>query len=246
MTARRPSHPLPTVKAIASWARGDHSQGQFRQLLSQEQQKDLSSISSVIRFRKGEIVYSHGEQAKAIYNIVEGVLKAYKTGTGEAEHIASFLYPGDVVGLAEEGLYVNSVKALTPVLAHSWPVGALLRSLPSQGELELQMIAKLCHELRETQRHALLLAQQPALSRLAMFLRLQEQVQKQIGGPAEEIYLPMSRTDIADYVGMSLAAVSRGFRSLMTEGIIAGRGRRNFRIVDRQKFEALAGKVEIL
>mgnify|MGYP000874973032 CR=1 FL=1 len=181
-----------------------------------------------------------------IYNVIDGVVKACKIGPGGAKHIVSFLYPGDIIGLSEEGRYVNSASALTPVTAYSLPLSALLRSLPRDGELEFQVIAKLCHELRENQRHALLLAQQPALARLAMFLRLQEHIQSAAGRPAGEIDLPMSRTDIADFVGLSLAAVSRGFRSLLSCGIVSIKNRRDVKIVDRKAFEALAGNVELL
>ena len=75
-----------------------------------------------------------------------------------------------------------------------------------------------------------------------MFLQLQEHVQTDGGGHAAEIYLPMDRTDIADYVGMSLAAVSRGFRDLATRRIIRVRDRRHMKIVDRKAFEKLAGE----
>ena len=100
-------------------------------------------------------------------------------------------------------------------------------------------IAKLCHELRQEQRHALLLAQKHALSKLAMFLQLQEHLQS-ANGIASDIYLPMDRSDVADYVSMSLAAVSRGFRSLESRGVIKFRDRRHVKIVDRKGFEELA------
>ncbi|SPL62627.1 hypothetical protein OHAE_5234 [Ochrobactrum soli] len=79
-----------------------------------------------------------------------------------------------------------------------------------------------------------------------MFLRLQEHIQSAAGRPAGEIDLPMSRTDIADFVGLSLAAVSRGFRSLLSCGIVSIKNRRDVKIIDRKAFEALAGNVELL
>jgi CRP/FNR family transcriptional regulator len=49
-----------------------------------------------------------------------------------------------------------------------------------------------------------------------MFLQLLEQIQAARGERSTEIYLPMNRSDIGEYVGMSLEAVSRAFRSLTT------------------------------
>ena len=51
----------------------------------------------------------------------------------------------------------------------------------------------------------------------------------------------MNRSDIAHYVGMSLAAVSRGFRSLSARGIMSSRDRRHVKIIDRNTFEKVAG-----
>jgi CRP/FNR family transcriptional regulator len=113
--------------------------------------------------------------------------------------------------------------------------------LSKDADLEFHVIAKLCHELRQAQRHAFLLAQKHAVSKLAMFLQLQEHVQSANGIPPSEIYLPMNRSDIADYVSMSLAAVSRGFRSLEARGVIEYRDRRHVRVVDRKALEWLAG-----
>jgi CRP-like cAMP-binding protein len=46
-------------------------------------------------------------------------------------------------------------------------------------------------------------------ARLILFLHIQEQRELARGEPVSEIHLPMSRSDIADYVGVSLAAISR-------------------------------------
>ena len=77
--------------------------------------------------------------------------------------------------------------------AYALPVPALQRQFSKDAELEFHVIAKLCHGLREAQRHALLLAQKYAAAKLAMFLQLQEHVQTDGGGRPAEIYLPMDR-----------------------------------------------------
>ena len=131
-------------------------------------------------------------------------------------------------GCRRRGLYVNCAKAITPATVYSLSLDAVRRRLFKDADLEFHVIAKLCHEFRQAQRHALLLAQRHALSKLAMFLQLQEHVQS-ADQPPSEIHLPMDRSDIADYVGMSLAAVSRGFRSLVTRGVIEYRDRRHLK-----------------
>src|SRR5664279_3025789 len=164
--------------------------------------------------------YSEDQHTDAAFNIITGVVKAYKTAPDGSEHITAFLFPDDMFGLSEEGTYTNSTKALTPLALYRFPVPALRSRLAKDADLEFHVICKLMHELRETQRHAFLLARRRALSKVAMFLQLMENLQAARGESTAEIYLPMQRSDIGEYLAMSLEAVSRAFRGLTTRGII--------------------------
>jgi CRP/FNR family transcriptional regulator len=199
----------------------------IHQLLSSDER-----ARSIVRFKKGERIFSEGEPRKMIFNIISGVAKAYNTSKKGSEHIAAFLYPEDMLGLSEGGKYTNSAKALTSVTAYALPAQAFQRLLSKDADLDIQVITKLARRLRQAQRHALLLARRHSSSRLATFLQLQEQIQSR-AAPATEIYLPMDRSDIANYVGMSLSAVSRGFRALAEAGV-------HVKIIDRRTFENLA------
>jgi CRP/FNR family transcriptional regulator len=130
---------------------------------------------------------------------------------------------------------------MTAVIAYRLPVAALRSRLSKDAELEFHVICKLCEELRQTQRHAFLLSERKATSRLAMFLQMMEQLQIARGEQSAEIYLPMDRSDISEYIGVTLAAVSRAFRSLAMRGIIKSQNRRYVRIADRSAFEKIAG-----
>lgn len=227
----------PAIRAVDPWL---PEVVKPRQLLSDEERAQLATISSIVRFRKGEQIYAAGDPAETMYNVIGGIVKSYRTMPNGGEHIAAFLYPEDLFGLAEEGRYVNATKAVTPVVAYAMPVAAVQKRLSKDATLGLHVIAKLCHELRQAQRHALLLAQRHALVKLAMFLQLLEHLQS-AESPGGEIYLPMGRSDIADYVGMSLAAVSRGFRTMMVRHIVKIRDRRHVTVVDRRAFDKLLG-----
>jgi CRP/FNR family transcriptional regulator len=76
-----------------------------------------------------------------------------------------------------------------------------------------------------------------------MFLQLLEQLQTSRGESTTEIYLPMSRSDIGEYIAMSLEAVSRAFRSLTARRIIKSRDRRHVKIIDRSAFEDLVDEM---
>jgi CRP-like cAMP-binding protein len=228
----------PAVRAVDPWA---PSAGKMRQLLSSEERARLAVISSIARFKKGEEIYRQGQRANAVFNIISGVVKAYKTGSVGSEHITAFLFPDDLFGLSDEGRYTNSTRAVTPVTAYQLPTSALRSRLARDAGLEFHVICKLCQELRQAQRHAFLLARRQAPSKIALFLQLLEQLQTARGEPTAEIYLPMNRSDIGEYVGLSLEAVSRTFRSLAASGVIRIRDRSHLKIADRGAFERIAG-----
>jgi CRP-like cAMP-binding protein len=230
----------PAIRAADPWLPGNAAAGTLHQLLSDDERAQLATIASIVRFKKGEEIYSEGEPANAIFNIVSGVVKSY--APRDREHIGAFLYPQDLFGLSEEGIYSNSAAAVTAVAAYALPTLALRRELSKDAGLEFHVIAKLCHELRQAQRHALLLAQRHAVAKLAMFLQLQEHLQTNGKQPVTEIYLPMDRKDIAEFVGMSLAAVSRGFHDLAKRHVIKMRDRRHIKIIGRKALERLTSK----
>jgi len=239
MTSKSRGSGGPRLRAVDPWLPGNPSPGESHQLLTDDERARLATIASIVRFKKGAQIYSEGEPGKAVFNIIGGVIKIYMVTPEGREYVSAFLYPGDLFGLSEEGRFMNSAKAVTPVTTYLLPLDALQRRVFKDADLEFHVIAKLCHELRQAQRHAVLLAQKHALSKLAMFLQIQEHIQSTDGVPLE-IYLPMGRSDIADFVSMSLAAVSRGFGSLVARGVIKYRDRRHLKIVDRKAFETLA------
>jgi CRP-like cAMP-binding protein len=227
----------PAIRGIDPWA----SSGRIHQLLTDDERARLAVIASIVRFKKGEIIYREGDRADAVFNIISGAVTAYKEAPDGSEHIVAFLLPDDLFGLSAERRYANSAKAINPVAAYRLPVAALRRQLSNDARLEFHLICKLCQELRQTQRHAFLMSKRKATSKLTMFLQLVEQLQIARGERTDEIYLPMDRSDIGEYSGLTLAAVSRGFRSLTTRGIIKFRDRRHVRIIDQNAFEKIAG-----
>jgi CRP-like cAMP-binding protein len=228
----------PTIRAVEPWA---PSAGHMRQLLTDDERARLAVIASIVRFKKGEVIYRQGEPADAAFNINTGVVAAYREAPDSKEHMVAFLLPDDLLGLSAEGRYTNTAKAITAVTAYRLPVGALRSRLSKDAELEFHVICKLCQELRQAQRHAFLLSQRSAVIKLAMFLQFIEQLEAARGEQTAEIYLPMDRSDIGEYIGITLAAVSRAFRSLTARDVIKVRDRRHVRIMDRSAFEKIAG-----
>lgn len=234
----------PAIRAFDPWTQGNPSPGKMRQLLSNDERDRLAEVATVVQFKKSDQIYSEGDPAEAVFNIISGVVKAYQQGPNGGEQIAAFLFAEDLFGLAQEGRYTTSIKVLTPITAYRIPIEALRSLLLSDAALAFHVITKLCQDLCQAQRHAFLLAKKRTLSKLAMFLQMLEQLQAAKGEATSEIYIPMDRSDMARYIGISLAALSREFRTLTTRGILQSRDRRHVKIIDHGAFYMLAGNLK--
>ena len=243
-TADDPPRPSPnggpTFFAPTLWGGGE----QPRSVLSPEDRAMLAIIATVVRFRKGERIYDEGAPADAVFNIVIGVVKSCNSGPNGQENVVGFLFPHDIIGLAENGKYINSAKAVTDVTLYRLPTAALEARMQRNPGLDFQIISKLCHDLRAAQQHGFLLHKQRAIAKLALFLEMLETHRNGSNGPSGEIQLPMTRVDIGAYINISPESVSRAFRELVKRGAIRMRSRRAVEIADRAALEAAVSEID--
>jgi len=209
------------------------------ELLSDAQRQQLVRSAAVRHFPARTIVYRADTAADSVFVIAEGVVKSYRDLASGRRRIAAFFFARDLFGLAEAGHYVNTVQTVTPVRAYEISFDALTELFQREPAIEMQFLCKVVHVLREAQHHSIIIGRRDAVGRLAMLLRL---LQKQSlpRGRSRDIAVPMSRSDIASYLGLSLEAVSRASRRLELQGMVEFVGRHQVRILDRQRFETLA------
>jgi CRP-like cAMP-binding protein len=224
----------PTIIVPALWTSGENS----GRPLTADEQALLATISTVVRFKKGDRIYAQGDPANAVFNIITGVVKSYLALPDRRQHIVGFLFADDLIGLAENGAYVNSTEAVTAATLYRIPTASLEPRLRNYPDLDFQVISKLCHELRETQRHAFLLSKQHAIAKVGLFLQMLETHQATRGESIGEVYLQMSRRDIAAYAGISPEVVTRSLRNLVSRGAVTFRDRRHVQIINRARLEA--------
>jgi CRP/FNR family transcriptional regulator len=217
-------------------------EGLVAQILTPEQRQKLLDISTLIKAPKGHFFFREGQPAVAVYICRSGAVKTYRDLPSGTRRIKSFLFQRDFFGLAEEGKYVNTARALVPSTCYRIETEALLKVLLSDAGLEFQFLCKLTHEIRESQRRVIMLARPDAIGRLAMFfitLRDRNTESK----TRDLVPVPMSRSDIAAYVGHSLETVSRATSRLSKQGLIEFHGRHQVRIVDPVGLERIAANV---
>jgi CRP/FNR family transcriptional regulator len=85
----------PAIRAVDPWIPGNPKKGERHQLLSEDERARLAKFSAVVRFGKGDQIYREGDLAEAVFNVVSGVVTAYRA-LADGEHVTSFLHPGDI------------------------------------------------------------------------------------------------------------------------------------------------------
>jgi len=208
------------------------------ELLSDAQRQQVRQRATVRDYPARTVVYRAGSPADSVFIIGEGVVKSYRDLASGRRRIAAFLFARDLFGLAEDGLYVNTVQTVTPVRAYELRVDALADLFAQYPDIEAQFLCKTVHVLREAQHHNIIMGRRDAVGRFAMLLQL---LRKQDAAHIRrDIAMPMSKSDIANYLGLSLEAVVRASRRLERQGIVEFVDRHQVRILDQSRFEAIA------
>jgi CRP-like cAMP-binding protein len=190
-------------------------------LLSPAEQAELAEIATVLIYQGGgTVIFTDGEDAHFIHLIDEGVVRVSRDLPDGARQVLGFMWPGDMLGLMEAGRYVNSAETLTPATLFRLPLDRLQRLLLREPLLQLHMLTKAAHELRKAQRQLIVLGQFNNRRRLASFLLDCRQHVAFFDSAARQLRLPMSRFDIADYLGISPESVARAFAALEQHGFV--------------------------
>jgi CRP/FNR family transcriptional regulator len=169
------------------------------------------------RFGEDETVFLEDDPADDVYEVTEGVVRLCKLLPDGRRAIVGFLYPGELAGLASGGRYPLTAEAVTPVAVRSCPRRALDRAANCSPDVQRHLSALLWRELEAAQARLVLLGRMSAIERVASFLVT---LSRREHG-ANRLRLPMSRLDIADYIGLTIETVSRTLTQLKRQGIIA-------------------------
>jgi CRP/FNR family nitrogen fixation transcriptional regulator len=176
----------------------------------------IELMGASMSFARNMEIYGEKEPADYLYKIISGAVRTYKVLIDGRRQIGAFYLPGDIFGLetGEEHAFSAEAVVNSKVLVIKRSVVVSLAAW--DNEVARQLWALTGRELQRTQNHILLLIK-TAPERVASFLlEMAERIQS--GG---EVELPMSRRDIADYLGLTIETVSRMLTHLENASAIA-------------------------
>ena len=198
----------------------------------------LMAISSLQKKAPGETVFAEGDEADSVYEVVHGMLRLYKLLPDGRRLITGFLSAGHLLGIAPEGICVYTAEALTEVTLCRYKRAAFERLIDEVPGFAKRLLAMTSHELRAAQDRMLLLGRKSATEKVASFLLLMADRHGNVG--MNEVDVPMTRSDIADFLGLTIETVSRTLTKLRQDGLIALATSARIALLDRGRLEELA------
>jgi len=204
--------------------------------------EDLNRLLDILSETKrdaGHALFYEGDAATHVYNVTEGVVRVSKMLPDGRRQITGFLFPGDFLGLSHDDAYAYTAEAITPVRLCRFGRERLIGLFNELPQLERRLLGMAVDELAAAQDQILLLGRKTARERVVSFFSHVSKQARRRGESGNPIHLPMSRVDIADYLGLTIETVSRTITKLVKDGVIELPTSTKVVFKDRDAFEAI-------
>jgi CRP/FNR family transcriptional regulator, nitrogen fixation regulation protein len=177
---------------------------------------DFGPTGPVLHFASDRAIYEEGDQARSFYKVVSGVVRTCRFLSDGRRQIDSFHVEGDVFGFEVGSAYRLSAEAVSECTL----IAYRRRGVDAVAALDDRMARQFFYHamtcLARSQEHSLLLGRGTAVQKIATFLL--EMAER--GSCEAVIDLPMSRQDIADYLGLTIETASRTLSHLERDSVI--------------------------
>ncbi|WP_018185414.1 helix-turn-helix domain-containing protein [Kaistia granuli] len=177
----------------------------------------IGLMGITLHYERGTEIVGEEDPADYIYQVIEGTVRTCKLLCDGRRQIGAFVMPGGYFGMEARGTHCFAAEAITDVTVHLISRSAAYAAAGREPEIARSLWEVTAQSLDASQRHALLLGRKTALEKIASFLSQMAERQ----GSDDEIELPMSRQDIADYLGLTIETVSRTMTQLEGAGTIS-------------------------
>jgi CRP/FNR family transcriptional regulator len=202
----------------------------------------LSELGRRRTVQPGQVIVWAGDVVTHFSNVVSGTLKVTASTPDGREQIVGLLFAGDFVGQLFADEASLTVTALTEADLCSFPRAGFERELDAHAHMERMLLKRTMASLNDARERMLSLGRRNAQERVAGFLA---QLAAHAGKPGPDgtldLTIPISRGEMADFLGLTIETVSRQLTRLKLAGLIAfAKGERDCTILDRAGLEAVA------
>ncbi len=181
--------------------------------LSDEEMRAVSQTMAHLSVKEAQVLFTEGDESKFLYVVISGCFRMVRVMDDGRRQIVGFVFPGDFLGMGDVSANTYSAEALEPSLVCRFSNAFLAQMSERHPNIKNRLIAKGHTELHKAQDHIMILGKQSAEERVQAFFHMLTRQFK-----SKELYLPMSRQDIADYLGLRLETLSRTLSKLKQAG----------------------------
>jgi len=188
-------------------------------------------------YKKGTEIYGEKEPADYVYQVKIGAVRSYKLLSDGRRQIGAFHLASDIFGLENGGEHRFTAEAIVETTVRLIKRRSLELVADNDAVVARNLLSMTTNNLQHAEDHMLLLGRKTSLERVAAFLTEMDRRLTAAGVLA----LPMSRRDIADYLGLTLETVSRALSRLHELGILGfiGTNQRQIVLLDRRQLASL-------
>jgi CRP-like cAMP-binding protein len=183
-----------------------------------EPKSALAALGTISHFERNNTIFGEGDEADFSYKVISGAVRLSKMMSDGRRQIAEFALPGDYFGINWLEQHALTAEALTDVTVACYGRGRLERLGEENREVRAELFSTLRHDLWAAQNHLVILGRQSALERVASFLV--QLIDRNKSANKAMIDVPMTRQDIADYLGLTIETVCRMLTKLKQSNII--------------------------
>lgn len=201
----------------------------------------LGKMGRKQRVKAGQTLLWEGDDAPVVANVLEGVLKLVVATADGREQIVGLLFPGDFVGQLFTAEASLTVTALTDTNLCTFPRTGFERALETYPHMERLLLERTMASLDEARERMLSLGRKDARERVAGFLlELAERTGMPDAAGRIQVLIPISRGEMAGFLGLTIETVSRHLTRLKTAGVVDfAKGERDCTILDRAALKAI-------
>ena len=206
---------------------------------------DLGRLGRFRDFAPGEVIFADDAATTFFANVVSGVVKLEKGSADGRQQIVGLLFSPDFLGRAYAKRNPYFAIAATNVRLCTFPHSGFENLLRTHPGLEHRLFENTLSELDSEREWMFLLGRKSAAEKVASFLYMIAKRQPQVGcghtDEAAHIDLPLTRSDIADFLGLTIETVSRQITRLKSDGVIRLLSGREIVVPDIEALAARAG-----
>ncbi|HEY9040133.1 MAG TPA: helix-turn-helix domain-containing protein [Roseovarius sp.] len=180
-------------------------------------------------------LFREGDACSGLFEVVSGVFRLSRLTRGGRRYVVGFGFPGDILGYGSDHYHISDCEAVSDA--------QVIRHLPkhlSDNSTHQALLKRVLRQVEAMQEHCMILGRNSARDRVAAFVSMLGDRLGVRQGKYVEFGLPMPRTDIADYLGLTTETVSRSLTELRNAKLIAIENVHHVILLQPQHLNAMA------